>query len=105
MRILTTRFSLLLLLAFAFQAQGFAAAVELRWTGKDDANAGLSHVLDQIAARSGVKLAPQDLKSVEERELAHERFQMFVQLAAGVRVKGTALRIWKDSKTDQTIQI
>ena len=43
---------------------GMAEPKSVRWTGKDDANADLGHVLSVIEAKTGVKLTPLEAAAV-----------------------------------------
>lgn len=82
-----------------------AAPVTVRWTGKDDPNSGLAHVLEVLQAKTGFALKEADFVKLESRDLARYQYVLLAQTAAGVPLKGRSLRIWTDLKTGQAVQV
>jgi len=83
----------------------FAAPVQVRWTGAEDSDPELLHVLDVIKAKTGIELSFNDFMPLEDRNLATSHFTTLQQVAAGVPIRGQNIRIWKSLTTGQTIQI
>src|SRR5579884_2138236 len=82
-----------------------AAPVSVRWTGADDANADLNHVIDVLNSKTGLQLKVTDFISIEDLDLATSHFQYLAQEAAGTPIKGMSLRIWKSRTDGLTIQV
>lgn len=75
-----------------------------RWTGAEDKNAEINHVLDVIRQKTGVALSTNRLMLLEDRKLATSHFYMFVQTNAGVPVRGRTIRLWTTLGTDELLQ-
>ncbi|NBY19066.1 hypothetical protein EBQ74_02185 [bacterium] len=61
----TTKWQLGLIFSLIFGGVSFAAPETVRWTGKDDKNATLVHVLEVIRNKTGVELSQADFMLVE----------------------------------------
>ena len=83
----------------------FAAPTSVRWTGAEDANADLGHVLDVIRVKTGITLTPANLLQIEDRDLANNHFTMWFQTQANTPISGQSLRIWKTLDTGKTVQV
>ena len=95
----------LVLVLTIFSTAAFAEPKSVRWTGNDDKNAELNHVLTLIEQKTQFAFTPADFVTIENLDLANNHFQMLVQTAAGTPVKGMAIRIWTDLKSHETVQI
>ncbi len=93
------------LLSLFVGATLFAAPVSVRWTGAEDSDPELLHVLDVIKAKTGIELGFNDFMPLEDRNLATSHFTTLQQVAAGVPIRGQNIRIWKSLTTGQTIQV
>lgn len=91
-------------LGLLVSTQAFAAAKYVRWTGQEDPNAQLDHVLEVLSVKTSVAIKSGDFTLYEDRDLATSHFQNFAQKAAGVPLKGRMLRLWTDLKTGKLIQ-
>lgn len=81
------------------------AAEYARWTGADDQDGGLDHVLSVLSTKLGVPFKREQFRLNEQRTLAYSKFEHYPQVHAGVDVSGTALRIWTDRATGKLIQV
>lgn len=90
---------------FFFSLTAFAGTpTAVRWTGADDKNAEIHHVLDVIKQKTKVALSTNRLMLLESRPLATSHFSMYVQTQAGLPVRGRTLRLWTSPKTGELIQ-
>ncbi len=83
----------------------FADAKFVRWTGAEDKNPELGHVLDVVRQKTGLVLSVSDFMPLENRKLANTQFAMYEQIAAGVPIKSQSLRIWTSLETGETVQV
>lgn len=88
----------------AANAWADAQVVTARWTGSEDADAGLEHVLTVLSAKAGFAVAATDLRQQDDRDLAYTHYTRFAQMAAGMPVAGKGLRLWKDRATGALVQ-
>lgn len=75
----------------------FFAHAEPRWvryTGAQDSNAELTHVLGVIQQQTGYELKASDFLTFEDRELATSRFKTYLQTAGGIPLQGLSIRTW-----------
>jgi len=77
----------------------------IRWTGSDDVNASVAHVISVINQKTGRVFSESDFYLTESRELAFTKYELYEQLSGGVPVDGKAIRIWTDLKTNSTVQV
>ena len=77
----------------------------IRWTGKDDSNAALPHVIETLSAKLGVILDPATFKINEDRDLAFTHFTHVIQTHNGIPVDAASIRIWTDLATGKLIQM
>lgn len=83
----------------------FADAKSVRWTGAEDPNPDLLHILDVIKAKTGIELSLTDLMPLEDRKLATSHYTMYAQIAGGLPVSRQSLRIWRSLGTGDVIQV
>ncbi len=77
----------------------------IRWTGAEDSNAQIAHVLSVVSQKAGYSFTAIDFKLLEDRPLAFNRYQRYEQVVDGVPVDGKAIRMWTDLKTGAVIQV
>ncbi|MBC7465337.1 MAG: hypothetical protein H7256_05040 [Bdellovibrio sp.] len=83
---------------------GLAGTTVLRWTGADDLRADFLHVVEVINQKSGTKLSASDFFLIEDRDLANNHFQMYVQSVNGLPVSQKTIRLWTNLNTGALIQ-
>ena len=98
-------FQAILLCSFLLSAISLAQPQSVRWTGKEDKNSNLVHVLDVIRTKTAIELSPSNFMLVEGRKLATSQYMMLAQTAAGIPIRGLSLRIWTSLENSETIQI
>jgi hypothetical protein len=76
-----------------------------RWTGEEDSNPSLSHVIELLNLKSGKVFSPTDFLLQEDRPLAFSHYQNYQQISGGVPVEGKSIRIWSNRETGKTIQV
>lgn len=103
MKVSILSFSLITFLTVS--AIGFANPQSVRWTGKEDKNANLVHVLDVIRSKTGIELSQSNLMLVESRKLATSQYVMLAQTSGGIPVSGLSLRVWTSLTNGETIQV
>lgn len=81
-----------------------ADPVWIRWTGADDPNPDLLHVLRKIQIKTGLEFSLSDFIMLESRRLAHSHFTMLAQAKASVPVRHRNIRLWTSVKTGELIQ-
>src|SRR5262249_32945924 len=86
-------------------AQTASAAVEVRWTGKEDTTADFAAVVSKINEKTGETFVADDFKLLESQRLATSQFDTYAQVAGGVPLGNRNLRIWKDPFTGLAIQV
>lgn len=101
----TISLHLMTILSFVFGAIAIAAPQTVRWTGKEDKNANLVHVLDVIRSKTGVELSQSNFMLVESRKLATSHFLMLAQTVGGMPIRGLSVRLWTSLTKGETIQI
>jgi hypothetical protein len=92
-------------LLLSFSVSAFAAPQVIRWTGSEDKNAELGHVLAVIKTKTGIDLTAQDFQKIEDRDLATSHFVMLAQQSGGTPIHGASLRLWTDLKSSSAIQV
>ena len=95
----------LLFISFTLMASAAQSAVFTRWTGSEDTDATLAHVISELSTRMGVTLDPATFVSIDDRDLAYTHFGQFVQTADGTPIDGTSIRIWSDRTTGKLVQM
>ncbi len=98
-------FATLSLSVLVLASSALAAQQSVRWTGAEDKNADLAHVLSVIQAKTGIALTTKDFAKIEDRDLATSHFVMLAQQSSGVPIHGASLRLWTDLKSGQAIQV
>lgn len=96
------------LVLFSFlvlSAVSVAAPKTVRWTGKEDKNSNLVHILEEIRSKTGIELSQSNFMLVENRKLATSHFVMLAQTVGGMPISGLSLRIWTSLTNGETIQI
>lgn len=76
-----------------------------RWTGSDDKNAELGHILEVIQQKTGIQLATSDFSIIEERQLANNYFTQYVQMAGGLPRRSLSVRTWTLTRGGDAIQV
>ncbi|MEI6398817.1 MAG: hypothetical protein WCO71_08610, partial [Pseudomonadota bacterium] len=100
------RQTLKLLIVPLFFMQSVANANEfVRWTGRDDADASLPHVIATLSTKLGVTLDPATFQVHEDRDLAFTHFTQVIQTHNGTPVDAGSIRIWTDLATGKLIQM
>ncbi len=94
-----------LIVSLFLSAVSSASPHSIRWTGKEDKNANLVHVLEVIRTKTGVQLSQSNFMLVESRKLATSNYLMLAQTSGGIPISGLSLRIWTSLKNGETIQI
>jgi len=91
-------------LAICFSLVCAADPITVRWTGKEDPNPDLVHVLDKIGVKTGLPLSVTDFLLLEQRPLHRSHFVFLVQMAGKVPMRGQSLRIWT-TPGGETLQV
>lgn len=76
-----------------------------RWTGAEDKDATLGHVVEKIREKTGLDLKADELQLIEERDLANNHFQMYFQTAEGVPVRSRSVRLWTTLDSKEVVQV
>jgi hypothetical protein len=98
-------------LFFGFLAAGFfsleifGASQWVRWTGGEDPNPDLNHILQKIREKTGIELSTTDFSVTEARRLATSQFTMLSQMAAELPIRNHSIRIWTSLETGEVIQV
>jgi len=98
-------YQIFFVVSFVTASQLSAKAVSIRWTGKEDPDASLSHLFEVLSAKSGFALASQNFMILEEKTLSTSHFMMLVPVVGNLPIKGQSIRIWKSKQTGRLIQI
>ncbi len=77
---------------------------QYRWTGAEDTQSDLAHVLQIVNTRSGFGLKASDFVTFEDRDLAKTHFKTLVQVSNGLPISGMSIRLWTDLATGNTVQ-
>jgi hypothetical protein len=97
------------LLAFALTALAVApqasAQESQRWTGAEDADASLDHVLARLSTLNGYALTAADFRAGEDRDLATSHYRRYDQILEDVTVRRMAIRVWTELDTGRLIQL
>jgi hypothetical protein len=96
---------LLLLALLSASAAQAAPANLIRWTVAEDRNADFSHVLDVINQKTGASFKASDFLVQDDRDLAFNHYTRYEQVVNGDAIEGKSIRIWKDLKTNNTVQV
>jgi hypothetical protein len=94
-----------ILLFFALTTFANAQVHSVRWTGDEDKNSDLRHILDVIEAKTSLRLAESDFYLMEERDLARYHFKTYFQTLAGIPIHQRTLRVWTKLNTRQVVQV
>jgi hypothetical protein len=90
------------MISWVAQAEEFSM---IRWTGAQDQDASIRHVIEVINTKTGKSFTENDFLLQDNRDLAFTKYQLYQQLSAGVPVEGKAIRIWVDLASKKTIQV
>ena len=100
---------LLTFLAFGFFVQSIASAATaptiIRWTGVEDQDATIAHVIAVVNQKGGTNFTAESFLLSEDRKMAFTRYQRFEQVVGGVPVDGKAIRVWSDLGTGKAVQV
>lgn len=77
----------------------------MRWTGAEDANPSLQHILFRLKDKTGVDLSIDSLITIESRQLATSHFTMLAQAQNGLPARNLGLRIWTSLEDGSLIQM
>ncbi len=88
-----------------FSISLFAAPQSIRWTGAEDSNADLVHIVDKISKKTGLNLSISDFLLIENRPLATSEFTMLAQVASKLPIDKNSIRIWRSRENGQLIQM
>ncbi len=99
------KFVITLLISLSLYIGSANAALSVRWTDKDDANAEFDHVVQVLNAKTGAGYTAADFKLWEASRLSTSLFETYVQMAGGLPLKNRNLRIWKNPETGRTLQV
>ncbi|MFM8314486.1 MAG: hypothetical protein ACKOA8_09395, partial [Deltaproteobacteria bacterium] len=94
-----------LFFAWACNSVSFAEPKSVRWTGKEDKDSNLVHVLEVLKSKTGVELSAANFMLVESRNLATSHYLMLAQTSGGIPVSGLSLRIWTTLDKNEVIQV
>ncbi|MCX6118508.1 MAG: hypothetical protein NT027_13280 [Proteobacteria bacterium] len=97
--------SILLLTPAFMGSAAFSDVQYYRWTGAEDQDASLEHVLSVLSQKSAHKFTTDDFRLNENRDLAYTHFSHYPQHVGGVDVESASLRIWSDRETGSLIQV
>jgi hypothetical protein len=86
-------------------AVSIAQPQTVRWTGIEDKNSNLVHILDVIKSKTGIELSAADFMLVESRKLATSHYLMLAQTSGGLPLRGLSLRVWTSLANSETIQV
>jgi hypothetical protein len=100
-----TILALTLISASAFAADSGEKEKVLRWTGSVDQDGSIAHVIDVLNQRNHSALTTQDFLLQEERDLAFNHYQRFVQRVEGIPLHGKSIRIWTEIGSTKAIQV
>lgn len=93
------------LTSLAYSPFAGANADLIRWTGSEDTDASIQHVVQVLNLKLNTTLSAKDFTLQEDRDLAFNHYQRYVQLIEGAPVNGKTIRIWKDFTSGNAIQV
>lgn len=93
------------LLATSITLTAQTAVKSTRWTGIEDQNTQLDHIVSVINQKLNLNVQTADFQMVEERDLATSHFQTYFQIAGGIPMRGASLRVWSDPQGQKAIQV
>jgi len=93
------------IISIILNANGFSNPQSVRWTGEEDKNSNLVHILEVIRNKTGVELSQANLMLVESRKLATSHYVMLAQTSGGIPLSGLSLRIWTSLSNGDAIQV
>ncbi len=93
-----------LVLALVVTGISFAETKAVRWTGFDDKNGNLAHVLEVLNTKTGFSLTEKDFKKIEDRPLATSRYVYFAQVGNNIPLKRKSLQLWTTLEGGELIQ-
>jgi hypothetical protein len=91
------KFGILLFSSF-FITQAFAYETIIK---KGMEKPELEALLVRANSETGLDFKLKDFELIEDRQLATGQYQFYVQMNSGVPISGTAIRIWKESQTQE----
>ena len=91
--------------AMLASAQAQAGTRTFRWTGTEDKNAELAHIITVLNQQPGILLKQTELMKIEERDLANNHFTMWLQTAAGLPIRGMSIRTWTKLDNKDALQV
>jgi len=77
----------------------------IRWTGTEDQDATLKHVVEKLSQKLGRPISQQDFLLEDDRDLAFNHYQRWVQVLDHVPIHGKSIRIWKELNSEKAIQV
>ena len=77
----------------------------IRWTGVEDSNSELTHIVSVLNQKTGKSFTENDFFLQENRDLAFNNYKLYQQIVSGVPVEGKAIRIWSELNSRNAIQV
>ena len=77
----------------------------LRWTGAENQASDLASVLSHLEKKIGTRFQTSDFILQDERDLAFNHYQRFVQIRKGMPIEGKSIRIWSERNNTRAIQV
>lgn len=77
----------------------------IRWTAAEDRNASIDHILTVLHQKTGIRYQQSQFLLQEDRDLAYNHYQRWVQLAEGIPIHGKSIRVWKELNSDTVVQV
>ncbi len=82
-------------LAISFSALAGAETKNVRWTGAEDTDGSLAHVINVLNQKTGYGFKATDFRLIEEKPLATSHYVFYSQVGGGVPLKKKTLQIWR----------
>ncbi|MEO5970932.1 MAG: hypothetical protein ABIQ95_13470, partial [Bdellovibrionia bacterium] len=77
----------------------------ISWTGSEDQDSSLAHVLSQLSQKAKIPLKEGDFVLQDDRDLAFNHYKRWVQVVNQVPVHGHFIRMWTELNSDRLIQL